>query len=84
MHKNHDRTGVVTVHRGVSEKRLNARQTTSAAAGRSNRRLVSREHALHDQVRNLRIALSDLKVQVGDLTAAFERERGNECRWPDA
>ncbi len=75
MHKNHDRAGVVTVHRGVSEKPLNARQTTAAAAGRSDRRPASREHALHDQLGNLRIALSDLKIQVGDLAAAFERER---------
>jgi len=32
------------------------------------------EHPLHDQVRNLRIALSDLKIQVSELAAAFERE----------
>ncbi len=75
MHKNHDRTGVVTVQRSVSEKRQNARQTTSAAAGRSDRRPATREHILHDQLGNLRIALSDLKIQVGDLAAAFERER---------
>jgi len=73
MHKNHDRTGVVTVQRSVSEKRQNARQTTSAAAGRSDRRM-SRQHSLHAQVRNLRIAISDLKIEVGNLAAASERE----------
>ena len=74
MHKNHDRTGVVTVQRRVSEKTQNARQTTSAAAGRSDRRLVPREHALHDQVRNLIIALSDLKIEVRDLAAEGRRQ----------
>jgi hypothetical protein len=73
MHKDHDRTGVVTVHRGVSERRQNARRTTSAAAGQSDRRLVSRDQALHDQVRNLRIALSDLKIEVRDLAAEGRR-----------
>jgi hypothetical protein len=76
MHENHERIGAVTVHRGVSGRPLNVRKTTSAApAGRSNRRMVSLEHPLHDQVRNLRIALSDLKIQVSDLAAACERER---------
>ena len=74
MHKNHERTGVVAVHRGVSEKPLSVRQTTSAAAGRSDRRIVSREHTLHDQVRNLRIALSDLKIQVSDFVTALQRD----------
>jgi len=36
--------------------------------------MVSLEHTLHDQVRNLRMALSDLKIQVSDLAAAFGRE----------
>jgi hypothetical protein len=45
-----------------------------AAAGRSIRRMVSLEHALHNQVRNLRMALSDLKIQVSDLAAAYGRE----------
>jgi hypothetical protein len=36
--------------------------------------MVSLEHTLHDQVRNLRFALSDLKTQVSDLAAAFGRE----------
>jgi hypothetical protein len=35
---------------------------------------VSLEHTLHDQVRNLRMAPSDLKIQVIDLAAAFGRE----------
>jgi hypothetical protein len=75
MHRNHERTGIVTVHRGVPERPLNVRHTTSAAAaGRSVGRMVSREHPLHDQVRTLRIALSDLTIQVSDLAARFERE----------
>jgi hypothetical protein len=37
---------------------------TTTAEGRSIRRMVSREHTLHDQVRNLRMELSDLKIQV--------------------
>jgi hypothetical protein len=74
MHKNHDRTGVVTVHRGVSKRPPNARQTTAAAARQSDRRIVSRQHSLHAQVRNLRIAISDLQIEVGNLAAASERE----------
>ena len=76
MPKNRDRTGVVTGHRGVPERLLNVRHVTSApAAARPVRRMASQEHPLHDQVRNLRLALSDLKIQVGDLAAAFERGR---------
>ena len=74
MHENHQRTRAVTVHRDVSERPVNVRHITSAATGRSIRRMVSREHALHDQVRSLRMALSDLKIQVSDLAAAFGRE----------
>jgi hypothetical protein len=37
-------------------------------------RMVPLEHNLHDQVRNLRMELSDLKIQVSDLAAAFGRE----------
>lgn len=74
MHKHYER-GSVTVHRGVSERPVNVRQTSSAAArGRSIRRTVSLERPLHEQVRNLRMALSDLKIQVSDLAAAFGRE----------
>jgi hypothetical protein len=57
MHENHERTSPVTVHRAISERPVNVRHSTSAAAGRSIRRMVSREHTLHDQVRNLRMAL---------------------------
>jgi hypothetical protein len=32
------------------------------------------ENRFHDQVRTLRIALSDLTIQVSDLAAGFERE----------
>jgi hypothetical protein len=71
MDENHQRAGAATVGRGVSERPVNVRQTT--AEGRSIRRMVSREHTLHDQVRNLRMELSDLKVQVGDLAAVFGR-----------
>ena len=75
MHKNHEPTSAVAVHRGVSERPVNVRQTTSAAAARrSILRLVSLEHTLHDQVRNLRMAPSDLKIQVSDIAAAFGRE----------
>jgi hypothetical protein len=69
MHENHERSSAVTVHRGVSEKPVNVRQTTSAAAGESIRRMASRKYTLHDQVRNLRMELSDLKMQVTDLAA---------------
>ena len=73
MHKSHERASAVTVHRGVSERRVNVRQTTSAAG--SIRRMVSLKHTtLNDQVRNLRMALSDLKIQVSDLAAAFGHE----------
>jgi hypothetical protein len=72
--QNHERTSAVTVH-GMLERPVNVGQTTSAAAaGRSVRRLVSLEHTLHDQVRNLRMAPSDLKIQVSDIAAAFGRE----------
>ena len=71
MGEHHERTSAGTVHRGVSARPLNVRQTT--AEGRSIRRMVSREHTLHDQVRNLRMEVSDLKVQVGDLAAVFGR-----------
>ena len=71
MEGNHERASAATVDRGVSERPVNVRQTT--AEGRSIRRMVSREHTLHDQVRNLRMELSDLKVQVGDLAAVFGR-----------
>jgi hypothetical protein len=75
MHKNRERTSAVTVHRSVSERPVNVRLTTSAAtAGRSIRRMVSLVHTLHDQVRNLRMALSGLKIQVSDLAAAFGRQ----------
>jgi hypothetical protein len=73
MHKNHERTRAVTVHRGVSERPVHVRQTRSAAAaGRSNLRMVPLD-TLHDQVRNLRMEISDLKIQVSDLAATFGR-----------
>jgi hypothetical protein len=59
----------------MSERAVNVRQVTSAAAAeRSIRRRVSLERPLHDQVRNLRMALSDLQIQVHDLAVAFVRE----------
>ena len=72
MGENHERTSAGTVHRGVSPRSLNVRQTM--AEGRPIRRMVSRKRTLHDQVRNLRMALSDLKIQVSDLAAACGRE----------
>jgi hypothetical protein len=72
MGENHERTSAGTVHRGVSARPLNVRQTT--AEGRPIRRMVSRKRTLHDQVRNLRMELSDLKIQVSDLAAACGRE----------
>jgi hypothetical protein len=80
MDENHERTSAGTVHRGVSERLVNVRQTT--AEGRPIRRTVSREHTLHDQVRNLRMELSDLKIQVatsppgsGACDKVVERDR---------
>ena len=71
MDENHERTSAGTVHRGVSKRPVNVRQAT--VEERPMRRMVSREHTLHDQVRNLRMELSDLKIQVGDLAAAVGR-----------
>ena len=71
MDENHERRSAGTVQRGVSERPVNVRQTT--VEGRPIRRMVSREHTLHDQVRNLRIELSDLKVQVDDIAAVVGR-----------
>jgi hypothetical protein len=65
MHKNHERTSAVTVHRGVSERPVHVRQS---------------EHTLHDQVRNLRMELSDLKIQVSDLAATLGRASVNNGR----
>ena len=76
MDENHERTSAGTVHRGVSERPVNVRQTT--VEGRPIRRMVSREHTLHNQVRNLRMELSDLKVQVGDLASVVGRV-GQSC-----
>ena len=59
------------MHRGVSARPVTVRQTT--AKGRFIRRNVSRQHTLNDQVRNLRMAVSDLKIQVSDLAAALWR-----------
>jgi hypothetical protein len=67
MGEHHERTSAGAVHRGVSGRPLNVRQTT--AEGRPIRRMVSRKRTLHDQVRNLRMELSDLKIQVSDLAA---------------
>jgi hypothetical protein len=67
MDENHERASGATVHRGVSERPVNVRQTT--VEGRPIRRMVSREHTLHDQVRDLRMEVSDLTIQVGDLAA---------------
>jgi hypothetical protein len=75
MHKNHERTSAVRVHRGVSER--GERPTSHVCGGGRavpSPDRVSGAHPLHDQVRNLRMALSDLKIQVRDLAAVFERE----------
>ena len=61
MREKHEETSTMTVH------------TSAATTGRSSRQRVSREHTLHDQVRNLRMALSDLKIQVSDFATAFVR-----------
>jgi hypothetical protein len=74
MDNTHDRNDTVMVRRGVSQRPVDVRQTTSAPLGRSTRRTMSLEHTLHDQVRSLRMELSDLKIQVSDLAAALERE----------
>ena len=74
MPKHHGRTRAVTVHSGVSERPVHVRQTMSAAAaGRSVLRTVPLEHTFQDQVRNLRMELSDLKIQVSDLATTFGR-----------
>jgi hypothetical protein len=46
---------------------------SAAAAGRSVLRTVPLEHTFQDQVRNLRMELSDLKIQVSDLATTFGR-----------
>ena len=65
-------THTVTVHRDVSERPVSGRYTPSAGA--SVRRRVPLEHTLRDQVRNLGMAISDLKIQVSDLAAALARD----------
>jgi hypothetical protein len=68
MQKRHERTSDVAVHRRMSEGPVTVRQNMSAE-GRSTRRRVSLKPTLRDQVRNLRMELSDLKIQVSDLAA---------------
>jgi hypothetical protein len=72
MRENHERTSAGMMHRGVSARPVNVRHTT--AKGRFIRRMVPQRPTLNDQVRNLRMAVSDLKIQVSDLAAAFWRE----------
>jgi hypothetical protein len=71
MDENHERVSAGTVRRGVSKRPVNVRQAT--VEERPMPRTVSREHTLHDQVRNLRMELSDLKIQVGDLATVVGR-----------
>jgi len=72
MQINHERTGAVAVHRGVPERQVTVRHTTAAVTpGRSLRRTVTPAHTLRDQVRNLRMAVSDLQLKVSDLSGAF-------------
>lgn len=74
MRNNYERAGVVTVRRSVLERPMNVRHAASAAAtGQSIRRAVFSENSLHAEVRNLRMALSDLKIQVSDLAAKVGR-----------
>ena len=73
VRETHQRASAVTAPRGASERPVNGRHTTSAAAGRSIR-WMAQEQTLHDQVQKLRMALSDLKLQVSDLAAACRRE----------
>jgi hypothetical protein len=72
MREKPERTSAGMIHRGVSDRPVKAQRTT--AEGRFIRRMVSREHTLNDQVRNLRMAVSDLRIQVSDLAAVFGRE----------
>ena len=68
MHQNHRRDTAVTVHRGVSERPpVNVRETP--ATGRATRGPGSLAPTLEDQVRNLRMELSDLKIQVSEIAA---------------
>lgn len=74
MQSNHERTGAVAEHRSISERRMPVLHTTSMMAqGRPTRRAVFPEYSLRDEVRNLRMALSDLTTQVSDLAAALGR-----------
>ena len=66
MHKDHDRTRAVRLDRRVSEGPMNSRHTTTL------RRTVSLDHTIYDQVRHLRMAVSDLQIQVKDLAAHRE------------
>ena len=74
MRKNYERA-TVTLRRSVRERPMYVRRTASAVvAGQSCRRVVSSEHTLRDQVRNLRLALSDLQIEVSDLGLQFRRD----------
>jgi hypothetical protein len=73
MRNNYEPASAVTVRRSVLERPADVRHTAPAAAGQSNRRMVSPENTLHAQVRNLRMALSDLTIQVSNLAAKAER-----------
>ena len=58
---------------GVRERPMNARHTSTAVVGRSVRQIVPPAHTLHDRAENLRIALSDLKIQAATSPAKFRR-----------
>ena len=73
MHKHHERTNAVTVHRGVSERPVPPTNQVCDGGRAVHSPDVPVEHTLHDQVRNLRMELSDLKLQVSDLAATFGR-----------
>ena len=77
MHRNHARTEAVTVQGRLSERPVKARCARRAvAADRAARRRGFPDVGtpLQDQVLNLRMALSDLRVEVAGLVAAFRRE----------
>jgi hypothetical protein len=61
-------TSAGMIHGGVSERPVKAQRTT--AEGRFIRRMVSREHTLNDQARNLRMAVSDSMSPPGSMPPA--------------
>jgi hypothetical protein len=60
-------------HRGVSERPVCPTNQVCGGGRAVHSPDAPLEHTLHDQVRNLRMELSDLKLQVSDLAATFGR-----------